>query len=255
MSEELDDDDVIEHEGLEEGIEDVSEELEEKQQTEEEDKESYSKRVQKRIDKIHWKFSTELEKRDREAAELKAELEALRKAQQEQHEERSNQSLEQSRKELLDRRKEALEIGDYDEVNNIDDKLLDIKIQAKAPVQKPVVRQEPPARQEPINEAMAAWQQKNSWVFESTNRSRVEKANAVLAKILEDGFDVDEPETYAELDKRLKREMPPPTGAPDRGQVAGGDRGFTAEDRKMMIGFGLNPNDPKVRKLWIKNKG
>lgn len=249
-----------EQEGLDEAIEDVSDEPEEqakaKQEDEEDDIESYGRRVQKRINKLHYKHAKAEERWQKENSELRAKLEEIERRQNEQNQERDNLSLEAQRKELLARRKDALEIADYDELNDIDEKLMDIKLQANKP-EPP--RQQPKAEpQQDIpeyNAAMAAWQDRNQWAFDPNQASRTQKANSLLQKLLDKGYEVDEPETYEQLDKLLKREAPPPVGAPDRGNVTGNEKGFTAEDKRLMREFGLDPDDAKARKLWIKNRG
>lgn len=239
-------------------IDDISEET--KQEAEEEDEyeklyRKVQKKVQKRIDKLVYERETEKEARKRETEELRAELEALKQAQKQHQEDKQTSSLEQKRRELLERRKESLEIGDYDAVNTIDDELMDIKLQAH---KKPdPVKPEPKQAEEPepeVNEALAEWQSRNRWVFDPKHKSRLDKANEILAQVLEDGYSIDETDTYVELEKRLKRESPPPTPVPDRG-TAGNDKRFTEQDRKDMIAWGFDPNDVKARQLWIKNKG
>jgi len=258
----IDDDEldiVVDDDESPEPLEFEEPESKEEEKPEEDDKEAYGRRVQKRIDKMVWKHSQELEKRDREQAELRRELEELRKAHQEIAEERSRQSFDSRRSELLTRRKEAFEINDLDEVNDIDDELMDIKIKSR--------KQEPPATQarQPghpqeyppanYNEALANWQNRNQWVFDQSQAKRLGNANKLLEKLLSEGFDMEEPETYTELDKRLKREIPPPTGAPDRGSPSRSDKSFTEDDKRQMLKWGLNPNDAAQRKDWIKNRG
>lgn len=266
MTEELDEsnvelDDDLGQEELEQNIEDVSNEPEEKQKAEEEDeRQAYSRRVQKRIDKMHYKHQVELEKRDKEIEALKNKFIEFESSYQEQAHKQNTESLESKQKDLWARRKEALEIGDYDTLNEIDKDLLEIKVKQNAEP-KSSRQESPPERQtdnQPapvVNHALEAWQLKNQWVFDQKQTARLKKANDVFQEVLNDGFDIEEPETYDEIDKRLKRVLPPPTGAPDRGQVTSNTQGFTAEDKKLMREFGLNPNDAQARKLWIKNRG
>jgi len=80
-------------------------------------------------------------------------------------------------------------------------------------------------------------------------------ANKVLQTILADGYDIDDPDTYVQLDRKLKREMPPPGTGPDRGNVTeGGSFTFTAGEKQKMIDWGLDPADPKHRAEWVKTK-
>jgi hypothetical protein len=104
--------------------------------------------------------------------------------------------------------------------------------------------------------AMQDWEAKNTWVYDTKHTARVEKAKTVLKALLEDGYDVDDPETYDVLDKKLQRIKPPPTGAPDRGRDVGvaKDSSFSAADKTMMRDWGLNPDNPRDRAEWLKNK-
>ena len=253
---------------LEPGIDNISDEPEIVEESNEEDdleekiRRKIQKATQKRFDKLTYQIRSTEERYEQEKAELKAKIEALEADRLKDVAERNTNSLEQKRQELLERRKESLEIGDYDALNSIDDELMDIKIQAKhkpEPAKQDPIQDKPPAQtkesEPPVNQALADWQSKNKWVFDQNQQGRLAKANKVFESVLADGYDIDDPDTYTEIDKRLKREVPPPTGAPDRGQVIGNDRKFTEQDRKDMTAWGLDPTDVKARQLWIKNKG
>lgn len=261
---------ALDEEVLEQGIYNISDEPEVIQEANEEDeleekiRRKIQKATQKRFDKLTYQIRSTEERYEQEKSELKAKIEALEADRLKEVAERNTTTLEQKRQDLLERRKEYLEIGDYDELNKVDEQLMDIKIQARQKPepakQEPKQEQSPESRQalepeQPVNQALADWQSKNKWVFDQNQQGRLAKANKVFESVLADGYDIDEPETYIEIDKRLKREVPPPTGAPDRGQVTGNDRKFTEQDRKDMTAWGLDPTDVKARQLWIKNKG
>jgi len=242
------------------------------------DKESYSRRVQKRLDKLVYERNVEREARAKDAEklaalnaeqeELKAQIEELRQHRKKEIEDQSTQELESKRKALLQRKKEALEIGEYDEIVEIDDELMELKIQSRQPKSVPVVQKQTPqpATPEPTQpepapvantpQAQQNWETNNAWIFDVNQKSRLEKANKIFRELLDDGYDLDDPDTYVQLDRKLKRETPPPAGAPDRGQVVGSNSktAFTAEDKKRMAAWGLDPNDPRQRQEWIKNR-
>lgn len=223
------------------------------------DKESYSKRVNKRINKLTYERNIERELRAKEAAELRAEIEALKQDRLKETQERNNQSLEQQRQALLQRKKDALEIGDFDEAVRLDDDLMDIKIksqQAKADTYQQPTHQEYQTPVANTPKAQAEWEANNAWVFDKNQSSRLDKANKIFAALIEDGYDADDPDTFTQLDKKLKRETPPSPGAVDRGQVTVGDdnSSFTPTDKQKMINWGLDPNNAEHRKQWIKNK-
>lgn len=258
MFEEDGDDNVIEQELPEEETHEVIDET-----PQEDEKESYSKRVQKRIDKLAYERNVERDKREqleRKIAAQEAEIEAIKQAQSALHAERQTKQVDQQKQELLNQRKEYLEIGDYDEINRIDEELIDIKLKSRpTPEQKEVKREPEPEPQQPqtyIPDAMKAWYQSNQWVYDPNQKSRLDKADAIYNKVIAEGYDPEDPDTYQEIDKRLKRVVPPPGTGPDRGQITGDDKtAFTAQDKRDMENWGLDPANAQHRKEWIKQKG
>ncbi len=253
----------------------VNEEVEEdpKPKEEEDDKESYSKRVQKRLDKLVYERNVERELRAKEAEDFKteqaafrAEIEELKKHRQQEVETQSKQEHDEKLKELYQRRKDAFEIGDYDDVNSIDDELMEIKLQGRKqkpepvaaqtqaePARRPVREPEPAAN---MSQAQQAWEQSNPWIYDANQKSRLDKTNKIFQELLDNGYYADDPDTFAQLDKKLRRETPPAAGAPDRGQVVGTNQktSFTPEDKKKMVAWGLDPDNAAHRKEWIKNR-
>jgi hypothetical protein len=248
--------DVSDHETPEDD-EDNTSPVQEPKEEERESKESYSKRVQKRIDLLAYERNIE---RDR-VAKLEAEIEELKRHREKEVVAQTAQEIDAQRKELLQKKKDALEVGDYDAVVDLDEKLIDLKTQKQPSFDengkygKPEVQQQP---QPIIPKAMADWEAKNQWVYEQSNKEKVDKANALLEVLRLDGYELDDPDTYAELDRRLTKQriIPPPTGAPDRGQLSGGskDTQFTAKDKQLMRDWGLDPDNAKHRAEWIKNR-
>jgi len=260
-------------------IEDVSNTPEQTAEAkEEDDKESYSRRVQKRIDKLAYERNVERELRLKDSAELAAlkaqteefrqEIEALKQFRQKEAEQQTNLELEQKRQELIKRKKEALEIGDYDEVALVDDDLMDIKLQLRQkpePVKqtqpepvKPAPKEPEPVQEPVVNipKALQDWEANNPWVYDPKQAARLEKTNKIYQALLEDGYEADDPDTFIQLDKRLKRETPPAVSGVDRGEVVGttAQTGFSAQDKTLMREFGLDPDNPVHRKEWIKNR-
>lgn len=224
----------------------------------EDDRKAYSKRVNKRIDKLTYERNIEREARAKESAELRAEIEALKQDRLKEVHEQTAQELEQRQKDLIQRKKDAYEIGDHDEQAVIDDELLNLKLKAmqQQPLREQQPQQEYQAHQETQPKAQADWQASNQWVFDEKQASRLAKANAVFSDLLADGYETDDPDLYVQLDKKLKRETPPPSGAVDRGQIIGNDdsKGFTSTDKAKMRDWGLDPGNAEHRKEWIKNK-
>jgi hypothetical protein len=263
MSLEDDDDVIIEPNDVLEQDLPTSDDYEEPPPPEEDEQEAYSKRVQKRIDKLVYKekvANQRAEELERKLAEQAERIKALAEAQQAQAEERQNRQHENELQDLRQRRRDALEIGDHDEVNAIDEKLLDIKVKSKTePKREPNATQNTPARESqptpPVNAAMNQWLQANAWIRDPKQEAKLDKADAIYKDLVAKGYDPEEPELYEEIDKRMKRETPPPGNGPDRGQITGSDKSaFTAQDKRDMENWGLDPNDPKARKEWIKQK-
>lgn len=228
----------------------------------EDEKEAYSKRVQKRIDKLAYERNIERSKREeleRKLSEQEERLKALSEAQAKHFEELNHKSLEQQKQDLLNRRRDSLEIGDYDTINEIDEQLLDLKVKAKAPPRETPRETTPSQAPEQASyepDALKQWQQRNPWVNDPNQAARLQKADAILNDLLSKGYGMEEAELYEEIDKRLQRQAPPPGNGPDRGQITGSDsKAFTAQDKRDMENWGLDPNDPVARKEWIRQKG
>ena len=231
---------------------------------EEDDQKAYSRRVNKRIGKLkHESYldREELARQREENEQLKARLDKLERDQFE----KTNTPIEDQLKALEASKIEALSDVDYDRVVNIDKAILNLTLQSKLSEAWPSQQQGTSQQTEQTQQApqvdnrpsaMKEWEAKNGWVNDPKHAARLEKANAVLTALTEDGFDIDDPETYDALDKKLQRIKPPPTGAPDRGRDVGTAREttFTATDRSRMRDWGLNPDNPRERAEWLKNK-
>lgn len=220
----------------------------------EEGENKHSKKVQKRIDKLVYERNVEREEKARlaaEAAQLRAELD--------KYAQKDNESLAERQKELAKQKVAALEEGDYERVAEIDDEVMDIKVRLNSPSQQ---APQPVPQQQQTTQApshVAAWEQKNQWIFENSPKAQFAKQK--FNELVQQGYDYNDPDTLAELEnilsKQFKREVPPSPGVVDRGYTVGNDdsnTGFSSRDKSDMEDFGLNPNDPKHRAMWVKNK-
>ena len=248
------------------------------------DRKEYSKRVNKRIDKLTYERNIERER----VAALEATVAELKKNHDEKVQRQTNQELEQERKELIQKKKDALEIEDYDEIVKIDDQLMDLKVREKlSPVQQFAQTTQNAPEKEIIPDrpqALMSWESQNPWVYDAQYKPYLDKANEILNELTDYGYDLSEQETFDELDKRLQRltqaqeqkqtkqiinepdpnpkpntkprVTPPPTGGVERGEITGGSdqSTFTKQDRRMMQEWGLNPDNARERAAWIKNK-
>jgi hypothetical protein len=244
------DDDNHEFDGDEPGL-DAEDKLDTEETPKERSAREHRETAQQRINKVIAERNIERDARLR----LERENAELRQQQQEREHEYDKSTLEQLREKKL----EALALDDFQAIVDIDEKIMELKARptttyVTGPATPPAAdtgnEPEPPY----IPEAMDAWQQKNAWIFEDNN-PRTVKAKRLYNKLLDDGFDPEDTDTFAELDKQLKRQIPPPSNSPDRGQATPtGTIQFTNEDKKLMIEVGMNPNEPDHRKRWLQSK-
>jgi hypothetical protein len=228
--------------------------------------ESYGKRVNKRINKLVYERNLEREERERianELAETRAQVEELRKRHEEDTSRKSEQEYTNKRAELLARKREALDMGNSDEVIRIDEELFDMVASARGkPDNKSEPKPEPRQQQQPqpsVPQAGADWAERNAWINDPAQKARYANANAIYLDLINNqGYDPEDQETYEVLDRKLKRQpQPQPSGGGlDRGNLSGKSSNLTitAQDKEKMRGWGLDPDDPATRKEWLDNK-
>ena len=242
------------------------------------DEEDYGRRVQKRISKEVAKTHAERVRAEQLQRELALERQ-LRVELEDKYTKASNTGIDALISNKTSEKIILLETGDFSGAAKLDDEIMDLKVR-KIRVDD-VVRTVPPppvnvAQTTQVNnsvpEAQQKWLEENDWFFNPNKADLKQKADAVYLKLInEEGFDSDEPETYAELNKRIGvnqptqsrqrrgNEEPAPTGlSPDRGNAIGRQDSvpFSASDAAAMRRYGLDPNNPKARKAWIaESKG
>lgn len=214
------------------------------------EEDDYSRRVTKRINKLVAERNREREQNE----ELRTKLREIEEANQKVERESEASKIEVLRKEKIT----LLEEGEYEEAAKIDEQLIDLKLQgSKTPVP---VKEE--SSQVEIPRSQLDWLNQNKWFEQDVNSDRSTHANKVYLDMVNiEGYDPDDSDTYAELDKRLmpkqeRKPPPPPTAQPDRGSSSGEAEGtgLTDGDRRRMREYGLNPNDARHRKAWLENK-
>ena len=159
-----------------------------------------------------------------------------------------------------------MEEGFFDEADAIDEKMHNLRT-------KKVLREQQstqaPAQQEPaqaaIPQAQQTWLEQNDWFYNPAKAAQKQKANEAYLKLLDEGFDPEDSDTYQELNQRIgmteKPKPPavrPPSGVgPDRGSAVGERNGvkFSDIDAAKMRRWGLDPNDASQRAEYLKNKG
>ena len=220
----------------------------------------YGKKIEKRFAKItkrHYDEINELKNRlnsmENENKELKATQHADKRTQEEL-------DLSSRISDLLKSKKEALDVGDHDQVVDLDQKIMDLKIEkSRRPeqVEAPVTRQQPTANQAEPPQALLDWEAQNQWVYNPKLAAKKAKANELLKTLVAEGWEVNDPETFEELDKKLARAPINPSTSVDRGASVEGssvrETGLSSTQRKLLAGMGLDINDPKVIARFKKN--
>lgn len=230
------------------------------------DTEEYGKKVQKRINKLVSERNIERQQREELAAELEAKNQRL--AELEQHVSKATDDNLQA--EIAQRRAkktELMEIGEFEQAAEIDDEIMDLKLRQRdsRQPQRTAPKQEQGRTTETATETVAEipaaqkqWLVENDWFYNPAKAELKAKADKTYLALVDEGFDPNDEDTYVELNKRLsvKRQAPPPTIAPDRGNATGDARSvkFTAEDSAKMRRWGMDPNDVNARKEYLRNK-
>lgn len=242
-----------------------------------EDDKVFNQKIQNRLKKSTF-HQREAERQAQRAAEERDQ--ALRRMQeleaalnQYQHAEQSAAAQKSLDEIDAQRREKALELNrlrrmdefdaDYDEKRMV---TLDLELRdldhayntmksAPKPEAKPTPRQaEAPPAHEEKNQA-AQWIDRNQ---RYTKDKQFQAAtDARFKELLDEGFNQEDPELYAELDKRLRQQKPyaSPGEGPARGHEGGDDTGGGKNgqrfdpniDAAVMRRLKMNPNDPKDR--------
>ena len=247
----------------------------------EEEYESYGRKVKKRIDKEVSKrkaLEDQLENTETEKQRMARELKEARQRLSE-YEENDDKSLADREKDVLERRNKALDAGELPEYNELNDELLDIKMERVRRSNRPKIEREPetpPASDKPkVAKAAQDWIDSQDWI--NVDEEKTATAAKIERQLKNEGYSYNDPETYKELDRRLAAyDAPPATDDDDLGldddppprQTAVGGvnrdtaprtpRGkgvLTRDDLGRMKRAGFDPSDPSHRKAWLdRNK-
>jgi len=202
-------------------------------------------RAEKRINELTWKAKTVEEQLAAERA-TNAEL-ARRLA--EINEAKNTEQVAALRAE----KKEALEIGDYDRVTEIDDALMDARLnsqrQPAQQVQQPVAQQ--PAQPE-IPPAQAAWMAKNQDIL--SDPDKVAKTDRIIKQLHDNGFR--DEALWKQLDKNIHRVRPPSQAGNGVGSGDGNisTQGLTRADMEHIKELGYDYKDKAVQQNYLKSK-
>lgn len=194
--------------------------------------------------------------------------------------ERSAASATDKERELLDRKKKALDDMDLSAYDAVSEELLSLRLQQRQESQKEAPKEAPRDEPKPqeatdnIAEAAKAWMDGNAWYKDAANRHLVSEVHRIERELLKSGMTYS-PELYQKLDEELDKlpefdelrgrpaevtpedrprsvvsppsngATPPPKPRPDA---------LTEYDKTTMRRFGLDPSDAKHRKHYLARK-
>jgi hypothetical protein len=267
------------------------------QRGEDESDEDYSRRVRKRIDRERRLRDREVNEANEERDYWKEQAEAAQRQLQDRSKRVSKEDLDKIGEDIKGVEKDlaaAIENGKTEDQVRLTSKLTDLKAKEittrleaeseegsdKSKGRDRVREQGGPSRQAKL------WMDKRSdWFGKPGFEKETRAANRIDREIYSEGYDVNDPEYFAELDKRLRNRYPDlydDDGGDERGTArrrasddrrserspvgeVPGDGGrrkpasssrveLNAEDFDNMRKFGLDTNDPEVLKEYARNK-
>lgn len=203
-------------------------------------------RFDKRINELTWKAKTAEEKAA--AAEARAEAAEAAAA------ELAKTSTTERIAVLKNARIDALKAGDHELLNEIDDRLMDLKLVEKTQtVRKPVEKVEPQELEKTA--AQIEYERSNAdWI--GKDKERTEKANRIIDRLVsEKGIDPSDPILWKLLDKNINRQKQPSSerSAGTSTETRSGS-GLTRDDMNMMKEWGLDPTNKAHQDNWLQSK-
>ena len=176
--------------------------------------------------------------------------------------------------------KSAIDEGNTDEQVKLMEKMADIRSEIRQLDDDEAVKEKPSkeeSEKKPLPPLARDWVQKNGFWFNKPGHSRATSlVYGIDGELTEEGFDVNDPGYYDEMDKRLKEIMPnffdkkavpegenkvqsktarvqSPVAAVSRGKSGKSDRvKLTQEDLDTAKSFGININDETALKRFAK---
>lgn len=204
----------------------------------------------------------EIEALRQEVAALKAERE---KAASKAGADEANEQIEQAEAAMA----AAYEEGDTKAAAKHQRELTRLEIRrqaAEAGEAGGVTEPKPAAERQEVPRAAYRWLSKNEWFYRGGNEEAAIAARAIERALLSRGEDPDTDSFYQKLDGALTKRYPglhappkrrAPTQGPSNGTGAQGAPGrgkvtITAEDKRVMRRFGLDPDNPMHLKEWAR---
>jgi len=204
-------------------------------------------RAEKRINELTWKAKSAEERAaiaEQTASELAKRLAEINEA-------KNTEQVAALRAE----KKEALEIGDYDRVTEIDDALMDARLNSqRQPVQQqPVQQQVQQPTQPEIPPAQAAWMARNQDIINDPDK--VAKTDRIIKQLHDNGFR--DEALWKQLDKNIHRVRPPAQAGNGVGSSEVGNnstQGLTRADIEHIKELGYDYKDKSVQQNYLKSK-
>lgn len=221
---------------------------------------------QKRINELTRKMR-EAEERAFAAETRAAELEAERSRM-------TSESLTQREQDLIARRKEAVEDGEMEQIIELGDELMNLRLE-RANARQPVIPVRQAPEQNSIHPAAEAWLSRNEWFDDENHASVAQEAQRIEKELLDGGMKYSE-KLYEVIDTMLvktpvyKAAFSEPGAAKPRAEkpnhIAPASRSgepparekpgqLTQNDIQTMRTWGFDMNNPKHRAAYLKRKG
>lgn len=185
------------------------------------------------------------------------------------------QTLAEREADLMARKKEAINAGDFDAYDRLSEEIYAVRrkveqFAARPPAPDPLPEQEKiPESKRDIHPAAQEWLDNNEWINDPVNSHLVAEAEVAEARLLRSGIPIG-PALYKKLDAELLR-LPEFSGlikadsGPPRSVVAPPTRGgvppqppqqgrLTDQDKAIMRRHGLDANDPEIRAMYLSRK-
>lgn len=212
-------------------------------------------RAEKRINQLVYERNV-LKQQNEEIQRRLAQLEEKANKLDEQT---SHAGYESKKAALLEELRIARAADDLDEEQKVQERLTALYVEKNQPRQAKQPEPAPdPAPKQEHSPLAHQWMAENEW---AQNPKNFRVVNDIYQKLQNEGFDINDPETYEELSHRVKqmtnRRPQQGAGITDQNPVNTGSRstaGFTNEDRRAMLNIGLNPDNKHERTEYLLNK-
>lgn len=237
---------------------------EQQEQNSEPKQEKKQSRFDKRINQLTYKLRTAEE--IAQAAQLLAEKQAQRLAELENKFSTSDKNtIDAELQDLKKQKRVALEEMDFEKLDELDDKIYDLRRKKEQPIER---SQEPERQQQPQTQSLQnkklqsqiEYETENSdWIFEDGENydpSRVVKANTIAERLVAAGYNPKDKKFWALVDANLNKQgRAMPSGESGGSQSQSRSSGnLTNADKELMRRFGGDPSNQEDVSLYLQTK-